>query len=92
MKRCRMMIIKYAKVVNSLLCIGIVILMGSCVFQTTEQHKQHVTTKRIVRRDCVARGERMEIWRVSTYQLISVDYDTVIKAGIDTAHELPRSN
>ena len=49
------------------------------------------TPKNIIKRERISESSDKEIWRTSTYQLVTVEYDTIPKkTSWDTAHELPR--
>lgn len=49
------------------------------------------TPRQIIRSDKISETSDYEIHRISTYELTSVECDTVLKRrSYDTAHELPR--
>lgn len=62
--------------------------MFLCACNRTEIY---ANPQKIIRRELVSKSSDEEVWRTSTYQLVTVAYDTISKRnGQDTAHELPR--
>lgn len=65
--------------------------MVLCVIRECNRTKVYANPKQVIRRERISEGSDREIWRTSTYQLVTVEYDTVPKkTSWDTAHELPR--
>ena len=72
----------------SIVILGCVI-MG--IIQECSRSSIYSTPKRIIKRERISESSDNEIWRTSTYQLVTVEYDTIPKkTSWDTAHELPR--
>lgn len=72
---------------------GIMIFGGMvlCVIRECNRTKVYANPKQIIRRERISESSDNEIWRTSTYQLVTVEYDTIPKkTSWDTAHELPR--
>lgn len=65
------------------------VIMG--IIQECSRSSIYSTPKRIIKRERISESSDNEIRRTSTYQLITVEYDTIYKKNHwDTAHELPR--
>lgn len=65
--------------------------MVLCVIQECNRTKVYANPKQIIKRERISESSDKEIWRTSTYQLVTVEYDTIPnKTSWDTAHELPR--
>lgn len=65
--------------------------MVLCVIQGCNRTKVYANPKQVIRRERISESSDKEIWRTSTYQLVTVEYDTIPKkTSWDTAHELPR--
>lgn len=65
------------------------VIMG--IIQECSRSSIYSTPKRIIKRERISESSDNEIWRTSTYQLVTVEYDTIPKkTSWDTAHELPR--
>lgn len=79
---------------NSLFAMfGIVIFGGMvlCIIRECNRTKVYANPKQVIRRERISESSDEEIWRTSTYQLVTVEYDTIPKKNSwDTAHELPR--
>lgn len=74
-------------------CCAIVILGGIVlyIYQECTYTKVYANPKQVIRRERISESSDEEIWRTSTYQLVTVEYDTIPKkTSWDTAHELPR--
>jgi hypothetical protein len=72
----------------SIVILGCVI-MG--IIQECSRSRIYSTPKRIIKRERISESSDNEIWRTSTYHLVTVEYDTIPKkTSWDTAHELPR--
>lgn len=72
---------------------GIVIFCGIvlCVIRECNRNKVYANPKQVIKRERISESSDKEIWRTSTYQLVTVEYDTIPKkTSWDTAHELPR--
>lgn len=72
---------------------GIMIFGGMilCVIRECNRTKVYANPKQVIRRERISESSDKEIWRTSTYQLVTVEYDTIPKkTSWDTAHELPR--
>ena len=69
----------------------IVCVMVLCVIRECNRTKVYANPKQVIRRERISESSDEEIWRTSTYQLVTVEYDTIPKkTSWDTAHELPR--
>lgn len=72
-------------------CLVIVCVMVLCVIRECNRTKVYANPKQVIRRERISESSDEEIWRTSTYQLVTVEYDTIPKkTSWDTAHELPR--
>ena len=72
---------------------GIVIFCGMvlCVIRECNRTKVYANPKQVIIHKRISESSEKEIWRTSTYQLVTVEYDTIPKkTSWDTAHELPR--
>lgn len=72
---------------------GIVVFCCMVLFVIREcnRTKVYANPKQVIRRELISESSDKEIWRTSTYQLVTVEYDTIPKkTSWDTAHELPR--
>lgn len=69
-------------------------MVGGIVMQVIRECNRtnvYTTPRQIIRSDKMHETSDYEIRRTSTYELISVQYDTLPKRqSYDTAHELPR--
>ena len=71
--------------------IAIFFAMVLCVIRECNRTKVYANPKQVIRRERISESSDKEIWRTSTYQLVTVEYDTIPKkTSWDTAHELPR--
>ena len=65
--------------------------MVLCVIRECNRSEVYANPKQVIRRELISESSDKEIWRTSTYQLVTVEYDTIPKkTSWDTAHELPR--
>ena len=72
-------------------CLVIVCVRVLCVIRECNRTKVYANPKQVIRRERISESSDKEIWRTSTYQLVTVEYDTIPKkTSWDTAHELPR--
>ena len=74
-------------------CLSAVIIVIAAILLFIGCTKRHTTfsAKQVLRRERISESSDKEIWRTSTYQLVTVEYDTIPKkTSWDTAHELPR--
>lgn len=71
--------------------LSIIIFCALGIVSDSGCSKVSATAKQVVIRERIKESERVDIWRTSTYQLVTVEYDTIPKkTSWDTAHELPR--
>lgn len=72
-------------------CLVIACIMVLCIINECNRTKVYANPKQVIRRERISESSDKEIWRTSTYQLVTVEYDTIPKkTSWDTAHELPR--
>lgn len=72
-------------------CLVIACIMVLCIINECNRTKVYANPKQVIRRERISESSDEEIWRTSTYQLVTVKYDTIPKkTSWDTAHELPR--
>ena len=72
-------------------CLIVVVSLIMAIMSTCSSSKILSTPKHVIKRERISESSDKEIWRTSTYQLITVEYDTIPKkTSWDTAHELPR--
>ena len=74
-------------------CLSVIIILIAVILLFIGCTERHTTfsAKQIIKRERISEGSDNEIWRTSTYQLVTVEYDTIPKkTSWDTAHELPR--
>ena len=74
-----------------IIAIGVI---GSIILEIVREYNRtdlYTTPRQIIRSDKIGETSDYEIRRISTYELTSVQYDTIPKRqSYDTAHELPR--
>ena len=72
-------------------CLIVAVSLTMAIMSTCSSSKILSTPKQIIKRERVSESGDKVIWRTSTYQLVTVEYDTIPKkTSWDTAHELPR--
>ena len=73
------------------ICLVIACIMVLCIINECNRTKVYANPKQVIRRERISESSDKEIWRTSTYWLVTVEYDTIPKkTSWDTAHELPR--